>query len=175
VVMTPVAVSTLRTRRLPASAMKRFPVASVASATGANSCAVVAGPLSPLNPLSPVPATVMMVPGGSWDNDWRRPVVVTAGDVEASDSCVGVGAPGGVAVAAVVTIGTGLGVAVGMSVGTAVAFGVEVLVGVGALMGAGVEIRVATGVGVAVRRTGCWRRRFERCGEGTCLSPRMPR
>jgi len=55
-------VDTLRMRPLPASAMYRFPAASIASPAGPLSRAEVAALPSPPNPLLPMPATVVIVP-----------------------------------------------------------------------------------------------------------------
>ena len=54
--------STIRTRALRRSAIKRLPALSNAMPVGFCSCALVARPPSPLNPGVPVPATVVMTP-----------------------------------------------------------------------------------------------------------------
>src|SRR5437764_638988 len=61
VVMVP-AVSTLRIRRFPASAMYTLPAGSTATPLGSYNEAEVAGPPSPLNPCLPLPAMVLMIP-----------------------------------------------------------------------------------------------------------------
>src|SRR5881296_1293217 len=61
VVMIP-AVSTLRIRRFPASAMYTLPAGSTATPLGSYNEAEVAGPPSPLNPCLPLPAMVLMIP-----------------------------------------------------------------------------------------------------------------
>jgi len=61
VVMMCVTWSTLRMRWLNVSAMKRFPLASIATAYGALSVAALASPSSPRSPVPP-PATVVMIP-----------------------------------------------------------------------------------------------------------------
>jgi hypothetical protein len=53
---------TSRIRRVPASAMKRFPEPSTATPRGSSSDAEVAGPPSPAKASVPLPATVVMIP-----------------------------------------------------------------------------------------------------------------
>src|SRR6266705_3023330 len=56
------AVSTLRIRRFPASAMYTLPAGSTATPLGSYNEAEVAGPPSPSNPCLPLPAMVLMIP-----------------------------------------------------------------------------------------------------------------
>jgi hypothetical protein len=62
VVITPVAVATLRTRLFNVSAMNRLPAASNATPVGWLRLALVAGPPSPEKSSAPVLATVVMMP-----------------------------------------------------------------------------------------------------------------